>query len=88
MKTETVTVQLFPGATFFFECENPSRLENFVGRTLPEQAAFEESQKGKTMWPCLEMGPYRRKWQWELSKMLKKASEERFNFERVLERRD
>jgi hypothetical protein len=88
MKPETVTVKLFPGMIVSFQCEDPSRLVNFLGRTSKEQNEFEESIDHKSKTLCLGTSPYKQKWQWELARMLKKAGDDRWTFERIVADRD
>lgn len=95
MKPETVTVKLFPGMVVSFACEDPNRLENFMGRTLQEQNEFEDEidhsssfEYGMDREICLGASPYKKRWQWMLSRMLEKAADNKWTFERVLAERE
>jgi hypothetical protein len=86
MKTETVTVKLLPGMVVSFDCEDPNRLENFMGRTLHEQNEFEATiNHYASPEICIGAGPYKHKWRWMLVRMLEKAADNKWSFERVPE---
>lgn len=89
MKPETVTVKLFPGMVVSFACEDPNRLENFMGRTLQEQNEFEDAiDHSSSPEICLGASPYKKRWQWMLSRMLERAADNKWTFERIIVERD